>query len=245
MSFSVAADEVTNLTDDVAAKLVKQLPLDAKIALKSLSPEETGLPEDFMRKLVSDLEASLLTASDFEIKLLNRHATEEIWSDAIEFGDSDFEELYQASEASILILLSPRALPVGLEINVSAYELKGDSSGMLIASTGNQTIAVDLQKLLGVNINTIDDNIQKILAELDTLSKSTQRIKNPKTYSDFLHNARYSEQNNQNIEAIRSYATAIEVNSKFVDPYLKIAQLSNFQFGSGNAKKFIRSHLHN
>lgn len=241
--FQVAADEVTDVVNDVAAKLVQQLPMDKKIALKSLSPDETGLPEDFLRKLTSDFEAALLTASNFEIKLLNRDATEEIWGDAIEFGDSKFEELYQASEASTLILLSPRVLPVGLEINASAYELKGDSSGMLIASTGNQKIAVDLQKLLGVNINTIDDNIQKILAELDTLSKSTQRIKNPKTYSDFIHNARYSERNNQNIEAIRSYAAATEVNSKFVDPYLKISQLSNFQFGSDNAVKFIRSQL--
>ena len=45
------ADEVTEVVDDVAAKLVQQLPMDKKIALKSLSPDETGLPEDFLRKL--------------------------------------------------------------------------------------------------------------------------------------------------------------------------------------------------
>lgn len=46
MSFTVSADEVTDVVDDVAAKLVQQLPLDKKIALKSRSPEETGLPEE-------------------------------------------------------------------------------------------------------------------------------------------------------------------------------------------------------
>jgi len=51
----VAADEVTDVVNDVAAKLVQQLPMDKKIALKSLSPDETGLPEDFLRKLTSDL----------------------------------------------------------------------------------------------------------------------------------------------------------------------------------------------
>lgn len=244
-SFTAAADEVTDVVNEVAEKLIQQLPMDKKIALKSLSPEETGLPDEFLRKLVSDFEASLLTASAFEIKLLNRNATEEIWSDAIEFGDSKFEEIYKASEASILILLSPRVSPVGLEINAAAYELKGDSSGMLIASSGNQKIVVDLQEYLGVNINTIEDNIRNILADLDELSKSTQRIESPETYSEFIHNARYSEQNNQVIEAIKEYAAATEVNSKFADPYLKIAQLANFQFGSENAIKFVRSQHEN
>ena len=54
MSFTVAADEVTDVIDDVAAKLVQQLPLDKRIVLKSLSPDQTGLPEDFLRKLTSD-----------------------------------------------------------------------------------------------------------------------------------------------------------------------------------------------
>jgi len=241
--FQVNADEITDVVNDVAAKLVQQLPMDKKIALKSLSPEETGLPDEFLRKLVSDFEASLLTASSFEIKLLNRNATEEIWSDAIEFGDSKFEEIYKASEASILILLSPRVSPAGLEIDAAAYELRGDSSGMLIAASGNQTVDIDLQEYLGVNINTIEDNIQNILADLDKLSKSSQRIEDPETFSEFIHNARYSEQNNHIIEAIREYAAATVVNSKFADPYLKIAQLANFQFGSENAIKFVHSQL--
>ena len=77
--FQVAADEVTDVVNDVAAKLVQQLPMDKKIALKSLSPDETGLPEDFLRKLTSDLEAALLTASDFEINLANRATMEDLW----------------------------------------------------------------------------------------------------------------------------------------------------------------------
>ena len=68
------ADEVTEVVNDIASKLVQQLPMDKKIALKSLSLDETGLPEDFLRKLTSDLEAALLSASDFEINLGN-HTT--------------------------------------------------------------------------------------------------------------------------------------------------------------------------
>ena len=41
-SFTAAADEVTDVVNDVAEKLIQQLPMDKKIALKSLSPEETS-----------------------------------------------------------------------------------------------------------------------------------------------------------------------------------------------------------
>ena len=53
MPFAVAADKVTYVVNDIAAKLVQQLPLDKKIALKSRSPEETGLPEEFLRQLLN------------------------------------------------------------------------------------------------------------------------------------------------------------------------------------------------
>lgn len=40
--FQASADEVTDVVNDVAEKLIQQLPMDKKIALKSLSPEETS-----------------------------------------------------------------------------------------------------------------------------------------------------------------------------------------------------------
>lgn len=97
--FQVNADEVTDVVNDVAAKLVQQLPMDKKIALKSLSPDETGLPEDFLRKLTSDLEAALLTASDFEIELANRVSIEEVWQEAIEFNNADFDDLFKPANS--------------------------------------------------------------------------------------------------------------------------------------------------
>ena len=118
------ANEVQKALDTVASKLVTKLPMSKKIALKSLSPDETGLPADFLRKLTSDLESYLLKASNFEAKILNRQVTEVVWGEAIEFGDARFQELYAASEASILVLLSPRITPTGLELSASAYELK-------------------------------------------------------------------------------------------------------------------------
>lgn len=121
--FQVNADEVTDVVNDVAAKLVQQLPMDKKIALKSLSPDETGLPEDFLRKLTSDLEAALLTASDFEIELANRVSIEEVWQEAIEFNNADFDDLFKSAKADVMLMLSPRAISTGVEIAITAYSL--------------------------------------------------------------------------------------------------------------------------
>ena len=89
--FQAAANEVTDVVNDVAAKLVQQFPLDQKIVVKSLSPDVTGLPEDFLRMLTTELAAALLKASNFQLKLMNKFTTEELWEEAIEFGDADFD----------------------------------------------------------------------------------------------------------------------------------------------------------
>jgi hypothetical protein len=67
--FSASADEVSDVVNGIASGLVERLPMDQKIALKFRSPDETGLPEDFLRRLTSDLEAAPLVASGFEINL--------------------------------------------------------------------------------------------------------------------------------------------------------------------------------
>jgi hypothetical protein len=41
--FSTYADEVSDAVNGIASGLVEQLPMDQKIALKSLSHDETGL----------------------------------------------------------------------------------------------------------------------------------------------------------------------------------------------------------
>ena len=102
--FSTYADEVSDAVNGIAAGLVEQLPMDQKIALKSLSPDETGLPEDFLRRLTSDLEAALLTESGFEINLANRATMEDVWQEAIEFNNANFDELYQSADADVMLM---------------------------------------------------------------------------------------------------------------------------------------------
>ena len=169
--FQASADEVTDVVNDVAAKLVQQIPMNQKIALKSLSPDETGLPEDFLRMLTSELAASLLKASNFQLKLMNKFTTEELWQEAIEFGDADFDALYASSQSDVMVMLSPRLSGNGLSFSVDAYRLSGGDAGTLLASSGLTQLNIDVEKELGIDITTLDDSISSIDNKVDKLEK--------------------------------------------------------------------------
>ena len=223
------ANEVQKALDTVASKLVTKLPMSKKIALKSLSPDETGLPADFLRKLTSDLESYLLKASNFEAKILNRQVTEDVWGEAIEFGDARFLELYAASEASILVLLSPRITPAGFELSAGAYILKGDFSGTLIASSGSISVEADLEKLLGINVNTISDDIDIVKNQLGldeaSIAKEkaymlkytppTSYVNDPQRLVDYIYNADFHY---QNYEPVKAFIIAEQGFLRYLEP---------------------------
>ena len=169
--FQAAADEVADVVNGVAAKLVQQLPMDKKIALKSLSPDDTGLPEDFLRMLTAELAASLLKASNFQLKLMNKFTTEELWEEAIEFGDADFDVLYESSQSDVMVMLSPRLSRKGLSFSVDAYRLTGNNAGTLLASSGLIQLNIDVEKELGIDITTLDDSISSIDKKVDSLEQ--------------------------------------------------------------------------
>lgn len=167
LPLSASADEaaVKAQVEEIASGLVERLPMDQKIVLKALSPERSGLPENFLRKLTSDLEAALLVASEFNINLANRLSTEELWSEATEFGDADFENLYAASQADIMLMLTPRATGAGVEINITAYRLLGEDAGQVLASSGSVVLAIDMERDLGVNVINLNQQIQKLIED--------------------------------------------------------------------------------
>ena len=148
---------------DVAYKLAGELPLERTYALKSLSPTVTGIPEDFLMRLTSDIEAGLLFATDKKLNLKSRQMSEEIWTEAIEFNSADFQELYLASSAEVLIILSPRLTAEGVEISLSAYELSGAEVGRIVAATGTILLKMDVVATLGVDVNSIDKKLDTVL----------------------------------------------------------------------------------
>ena len=243
--FQVSADEVTDVINEVAAKLVQQLPMDKKIALKSLSPEETGLPEDFLRKLTSDLEAALLTASDFEINLANRATMEDVWQEAVEFNNANFDELFKSANADVMLMMSPRAISTGVEISITAYALTGDNVGKTLASSGSVLLPIDLQANLGVDVNDLNQQMSQVLAEIEKVGQTGGLISGPNTYAEFYHNARILQQRGEVDLAMRNYEQALETGREFefVDPLMDLIDLASARYGSANVGAYIAKKL--
>ena len=241
--FQVNADEVTDVVNDVAAKLVQQLPMDKKIALKSLSPDETGLPEDFLRKLTSDLEAALLTASDFEIELANRVSIEEVWQEAIEFNNADFDDLFKSAKADVMLMLSPRAISTGVEIAITAYSLSGNNVGKVLASSGSVLLPIDIQANLGVDVNDLNKQMAQVLSEIEKVGQIGGLIVNPNTYAEYYHNARILQQRGEIDLAIGNYEAALMASPfPFVDPVEDLVALAQFKYGI-NSSAYISKRL--
>ncbi len=243
MSFTVSADEVTDVVDDVAAKLVQQLPLDKKIALKSRSPEDTGLPEEFLRQLLNDVETALFRSSDFKMQILNRTNTELVWEETIEFGNKDFDDIYGAAKAEVLLLLDARASASGLQLGLSAYALEEESNGKLIASSGMVNIAIDLEARLGLNVQTISKDIATIISKIQKISAEGGLVSEPDDFSEYYHNATIFQSRGQNDLAIANYRGALENSALFYDPLLELLELLVAKYGEDGAEAYFKNQL--
>ncbi|MDB0060261.1 hypothetical protein N9E97_02665 [Planktomarina sp.] len=245
MSFTVAADEVTDVVNDVASKLLKQLPLDKKIALKSRSPEETGLPEEFLRQLLNDVETAFFINSDFQMQILNRTNTELVWEETIEFGNKDFDDIYGAAKAEVLLLLDARASASGLQLGLSAYALEDEVNGELIASSGMVNIPMDLEAALGLNVQTISKDIATIISKIQKISADGGLISDPTEFSEYYHNATIYQSRGENDLAIANYRGALENNALFYDPLLEFLELLVAKYGDDGAEAYFENQLSN
>ena len=241
--FTAIADEVTDVVNDIASKLVLQLPMNKKIALKSLSPDETGLPEDFLRKLTSDLEAALLLASDFEINLANRATMEDVWQEAIEFNNANFDELYKKANSDIMMVISPRAIANGVEIAISAYALTGEDVGKVLASSGSVLLPIDLKQNLGIDVKNLNQQMVEILEEIEKVGQTGGLISNPNTYAEFYHNARVLQQSGDVDLSMRNYEQALAKGYLFVDPLLNLLKLANARYGEKGTQQFFEKKI--
>ena len=241
--FTAIADEVTDVVNDIASKLVLQLPMNKKIALKSLSPDETGLPEDFLRKLTSDLEAALLLASDFEINLANRATMEDVWQEAIEFNNANFDELYKKANSDIMMVISPRAIANGVEIAISAYALTGEDVGKVLASSGSVLLPIDLKQNLGIDVKNLNQQMAEILEEIEKVGQTGGLISNPNTYAEFYHNARVLQQSGDVDLSMRNYEQALAKGYLFVDPLLNLLKLANARYGEKGTQQFFEKKI--
>jgi len=201
------------------------------------------LPEDFLRKLTSDLEAALLTASDFEINLANRATMEDVWQEAIEFNNADFDDLFKNANADVMLMMSPRAISTGVEIAITAYSLIGDNVGKTLASSGSVLLPIDLQANLGVDVNDLNKQMAQVLAEIEKVGQTGGLISSPNTYAEFYHNARLLQQRGEVDLAMRNYEAAVKEGVNFIDPIIDLIQLADTRYGKEAAKKYLQKRI--
>ena len=229
--------------ETIATGLVPNLPSGKKVVLKTISPEDSGLPADFLRKLTSDLEAALLVASEFEINLVNRQTTEEIWAEAMEFNNADFDALHAASGANVALMLSARATEAGVEITLTAYSLDTADAGKVLASSGSTVLALDMQVNVGVDVNSLNDQMAQVLAEIEKVGQTGGLISDPNTYAEYYHNARMFQQRGEIDIAIANYEETMKFDLQFADPVLDLIKLVRARYSGSASKQFFQKRV--
>lgn len=177
---------------EIVTGFAETLPLDRKYVLKSLSPDVTGIPEDFLRRLLSDFEAGLIFASD-GINLQNRQATEEIWQEAVEFNNTDFDALMAGNGADALLLLQPRLTKAGIEVSLTAYALGVEESGRVLAATGTSLLEIDVAASLGINVGDMNAKMDVLLERVGTAEKPAP-LRAEVSYFRFIGNQKVSDE---------------------------------------------------
>lgn len=223
----------------IASELLQAVQGERSVVLKTVSPEDSGLPADFLRSLGSNFEAALLVASEFEIDLQNRAATEEIWAEAIEFNQADFEQVFSVSGADVLLLLNARATAAGIEVSVTAYSLESEDAGRIIASSGTEILALDIRNSLGLDVATLNDQVAQVLAEIESISQAGGLIVEPSTYSEYYHNARLLQQRGEVDLAMDAYENALSIGFNFIDPLYDLIDLATARYGVDAARLYF------
>ena len=232
------ADELQSVYNELAQKLINDLPIHKKMSIKSLRPEESGLPEDFLLNLISNLEESLLDSSDFEINLINRLSLQSVWEDAIEFNNANFEEILGDAKSDILLMVNPRVIADGIEISITAYELSNDNTGKILTSTGTKLLPIDLESVLGVNVTNLNDQMKLVINQIQQIGQSGGIISQPTTYAEYYHNARLYRQRGETDLALRNFEQAINSDFLFVDPIEDLLSLAVARYGQRGAQQY-------
>ena len=150
----------------IAETIAAQIPSNARVSLKLTSPDKNGLPEAFLRKLMAEFSGALVQSSKSRFQILNRNSTEEIWQEAVEFNNQDAAKITKSAGADVSVSLSPKVNEKGIDLSVTAYSLKEDSMGNVLASA-SELIPMNVKAELGVDVKNLDKKIDKITQLLD------------------------------------------------------------------------------
>ena len=103
LTSAAVAEEQSKVFDDFAGEMLETIDPNVKVAIQPFNSKKVDLPEKITTGFNNRLVDSLLKKSNFKINIIERAKLEDIWQEAEEFGDADFEKLVKEAVAEILV----------------------------------------------------------------------------------------------------------------------------------------------
>lgn len=170
-------EEINSALHELSLLIVKTLRSDGTYAVQSAKDSTSGVPDDLLVQLNSSLQSSLMSASNSKIKLLDQGQMELAWENAVEFNGADFEDLIANANFDAIIALHSRATETSLELSLQVIGADAESSGQVLASTPSKSIEVDWSKMTAVDLKSINEQIQTLIArDVEQATESKARI---------------------------------------------------------------------
>ena len=231
LTSAAVAEEQSKVFDDFAGEMLETIDPNVKVAIQPFNSKKVDLPEKITTGFNNRLVDSLLKKSDFKINIIERAKLEDIWKEAEEFGNADFDKLVKEADAEILIIGDLRLRKGGVEISYRGYDLRQGKRGKIIASTRTQNLDFDLAAETSIPVS---DELGEVFLQI---MKSGGIIANAKKPEEFYANARMYEQKGDSGNARRSYAKFFTFDLEYVDPHLRYQKYLKIQEGREGARE--------
>ena len=231
LASAAVAEEQSKVFDSFAEEMLETLDSNVKVAIQPFNSKKVDLPKKITTGFNNRLVDSLLKKSNFKISIIERGKLEDIWKEAEEFGNADFEKLVKEADAEILIIGDLRLRKGGVEISYRGYDLRQGKRGKIIASTRTQNLDFDLAAETSIPVS---DELGEVFLQI---MKSGGIIANAKKPEEFYANARMYEQKGDSGNARRSYAKFFTFNLDYIDPHLRYQRYLKIQEGREGARE--------
>ena len=231
LASAAVAEEQSKVFDSFAEEMLETLDSNVKVAIQPFNSKKVDLPKKITTGFNNRLVDSLLKKSNFKISIIERGKLEDIWKEAEEFGNADFEKLVKEADAEILIIGDLRLRKGGVEISYRGYDLRQGKRGKIIASTRTQNLDFDLAAETSIPVS---DELGEVFLQI---MKSGGIIANAKKPEEFYANARMYEQKGDSGNARRSYAKFFTFNLDYIDPHLRYQKYLKVQEGREGARE--------
>lgn len=175
-------EKINQALEALTADLMLSLSPTGTYAVTNADDSTTGVPSDLLTQMTASTQSFLMKASDYRIKLIDQAQLNAAWSNAVEFNGADFEALVANTTFDAIVVLQTRAAQQGLDVSLQVIGASENNSGQVLASTKVISLELDWEKVAGVNIESIDDQISDLNKKIEE-SLLTEEVDTPEISS--------------------------------------------------------------